>query len=78
VEKVGVPFVGGPVDGREAEVPLDDDGLPPVRLGQHWLWVEYGSELLDADVHGDYELESVAGGGAPWLYRWEPGRTVPG
>jgi hypothetical protein len=68
--KVDVPFVGGPVDGRSADVPVDDDGYPPLALDQTWLWTTFGSELLDADVDGVYELEPVAGRGPPWLYLW--------
>jgi hypothetical protein len=71
-ERVEVPAVGGPVDGRSLTVPLDDDGQPPDVLDQTWLWVEYGGELLDADMAGVYELESVAGGGPPWVYLWAP------
>ncbi|OKI49341.1 hypothetical protein [Micromonospora sp. CB01531] len=73
-ERVDVPAVGGPVDGRNLMVPLDDDGLPPETIDQSWLWVEYGGELLDADVDGAYELEPVAGAGPPWLYLWVPHR----
>ncbi|MFI7608762.1 hypothetical protein ACIBTV_27130 [Micromonospora sp. NPDC049366] len=51
---------------------VDEDGYPPERIGQSWLWVEYGGELLDADVDGVYELEPVAGSGPPWLYVWVP------
>lgn len=69
-ERTEVPAVGGPVDGRSLTVPLDDDGQPPDVLDQNWLWVEYGGELLDADMAGVYELEPVAGGGAPWVYLW--------
>ncbi|MGI5214868.1 hypothetical protein [Plantactinospora sp. CA-290183] len=53
-------------------VPLDDDGLPPERLDETWLWHEYGSELINVDTAGVYELESVAGSGRPWLYLWAP------
>jgi len=70
-ERVEVPAVGGPVDGRSLTVPLDD-GQPPEVIDQAWLWAEYGSELLDADTTGVYELESVAGGGPPWVYLWVP------
>lgn len=74
-----MPAVGGPVDGRSLLVPVNDDGLPPETIGQSWLWVEYGGELLDADVAGVYELEPVAGHGPPWLYLWVPDqRITPG
>jgi hypothetical protein len=69
-EKVEVPCVGGPADGRSLRVPLDDDGLPPTQIDQSWLWVEYGSELFDLDTNGQYELEPVAGHGPPWVYAW--------
>jgi hypothetical protein len=69
-EKVEVPCVGGPADGRSLRVPLDDDGLPPTQIDQGWLWVEYGSELFDLDTNGQYELEPVAGHGPPWVYAW--------
>jgi hypothetical protein len=71
-ERVEIPAVGGPVDGRSLTVPLDDDGQPPDVLDQTWLWVEYGGELLDEDTAGVYELEFVAGGGPPWVYLWAP------
>jgi hypothetical protein len=74
VASVDIPFVGGPVDGRLAGVDVDDDGLPPVSLTESWLWFAYGSELLDADVAGRYELEPVAGAGPPWVYLWMPTR----
>lgn len=67
---VEVPAVGGPVDGRSLTVPVDEDELPPAVLDESWLWVEYGGELLDADVAGRYELEPVAGQGPPWVYVW--------
>jgi hypothetical protein len=72
-EKVDVPCVGGPVDGRSLLVPVDEDGVPPDVIDQNWLWVEFGGELLDADVVGFYELESIAGAGPPWIYVWAPG-----
>jgi hypothetical protein len=34
------------------------------------LWFAYGSELLELDLRGRYERESVAGAGPPWLYAW--------
>ena len=74
MERVEVPLVGGPVDGRTVDVDIDDDGLPPPVLTQTDLWVTWGGELLDADVIGVYELEPVAGHGAPWLYLWHPDR----
>jgi hypothetical protein len=55
-------------------VPVDDDGLPPEMFDQAWLWIEFGGELLDADMDGVYELEPVAGAGPPWVYAWIPGR----
>ena len=67
--RVDVPLVGGPLDGREIDVEIDDDGLPPDQLAEAWLWFTYGSELLDKDLAGRYELEPVAGSGPPWLYR---------
>jgi hypothetical protein len=60
-------------------VPLDDDGLPPTHIGQSWLWFEVGSELLNLDTNGKYELEPVAGG-PPWVYTWvckPPGQLPP-
>lgn len=72
MDRVDVPLIGGPVHGRTAHVDVDDDGLPPEVLTESWLWLTYGSELLDADVTGMYELEPVAGIGPPWLYRWWP------
>jgi hypothetical protein len=74
-ERLEVPCVGGPVDGRSLSVPVDDNGLPPQVVDQNWLWIEYGGELLDADMNGAYELEPVAGGGPPWVYIWT--RTLP-
>ncbi|MDG4834193.1 hypothetical protein O7627_33550 [Solwaraspora sp. WMMD1047] len=71
-ERIDVPCVGGPVDGRSLLVPFDDEGIPPWRIDQSWLWVEYGSELLDLDTNGTYELEPVAGDGPPWVYSWVP------
>ncbi|MEU8265444.1 hypothetical protein AB0C02_33205 [Micromonospora sp. NPDC048999] len=49
---------------------IDEDGVPPAAIDQTWLWIEYGGELLDADVDGACELESIAGGGPPWVYVW--------
>ncbi|MEV7989580.1 hypothetical protein [Micromonospora sp. NPDC085948] len=69
-ERIEVPCVGGPVDGRSLRVPLDDDDLSPSQIGQSWLWVEYGGELLDRDTNGKYELEPLAGIGPPWVYTW--------
>ncbi|MFG1660679.1 hypothetical protein ACGFIY_29495 [Micromonospora chersina] len=71
-EKVDVPCVGGPVNGRSLLVPVDEDGVPPDVLDQNWLWVEFGGELLDADMAGVYELEPLAGAGPPWIYVWAP------
>lgn len=67
---VQIPCVDGPIAGHEAWVRLDDHANPPAELDQTWLWTEYGSELLDADVDGVYALEPVAGAGAPWRYLW--------
>ncbi|SIM46926.1 hypothetical protein [Micromonospora cremea] len=75
-ERVDVPAVGGPVDGRNLLVSVDEDGVPPEIIDQNWLWVEYGGDLLDADVVGVYELEPVAGAGPPWVYVWVP--AAPG
>ena len=52
-----IPLVDGPADGRTATVELDEERMPPPRLE------------LDEVV---YELEPIAGGTAPWLYRWQP------
>ncbi|MET8312020.1 hypothetical protein [Micromonospora sp. NPDC005173] len=71
-EKVDVLCEGGPVDGRFLTVPLDENGVPPEVVDQTWLWIEYGGELLDADMNGVYELEPVAGLGPPWIYVWTP------
>ncbi|MFC0504199.1 hypothetical protein [Micromonospora costi] len=73
-QRADVPAVGGPVDGRNLLVPTNDEGLPPETIDQSWLWIEYGGELLDADVDGQYELESQAGAGPPWVYVWVPNR----
>jgi hypothetical protein len=75
VERVDIPLVGGPLDGRDIDVEVDDDGLPPEYLPEAWLWFAYGSELLDHDLAGRYELEPVAGSGPPWLYMWIEHRT---
>ncbi|MGS2617927.1 hypothetical protein ACVCAH_25890 [Micromonospora sp. LZ34] len=74
-DRVDAPCVGGSVDGRNLLVPVDETGLPPETIDHNWLWVEYGEELLDADVDGVYELESVAGPGPPWVYVWAPNQT---
>jgi hypothetical protein len=70
MERVDVPLFGGPLDGRSIDVEVDDDGLPPPWLPETLLWFSYGSELLDHDLTGRYELEPVAGSGPPWLYAW--------
>lgn len=69
-ERVEIPAVFGPVDGRDLSVSVYVDGYPPLTSDRNWLWVEYGGELLDADVAGVYELELVAGFGPPWVCRW--------
>ncbi|MGC4750158.1 hypothetical protein ACLQ28_31505 [Micromonospora sp. DT201] len=33
-------------------VPLDENGVPAQTVDQTWLWIEYGGELLDADMNG--------------------------
>jgi hypothetical protein len=69
--KTDVPCLGGPLDGRSLLVPVDENDVPPATIDQTWLRIEYGSELLDADMNGVYELESIAGsGGPPWVYVW--------
>ena len=78
VARVDISCVGGPVDGRVADVDVGDDGVPPDVLPESWLWSTYGSELLDADLHGRYELEPVAGTGPPWLYVWRSDGTAHG
>lgn len=67
---VDVPLFGGPLDGREIDVEVDDDGVPPGWLVESALWFAFGSELIDDDLRGRYELEPVAGAGPPWLYTW--------
>jgi hypothetical protein len=73
VERLDIPLLGGPLGGREIDVEVDDEGMPPERLTETWLWFTYGSELLDRDLGGRYELEPVAGSGPPWLYVWIDG-----
>ena len=74
---VDVPLFGGPLDGREIDVEVDDDGYPPERLAETVLWFAYGSEIIDMDLSGRYELEPVAGAGPPWLYAWiDPARSA--
>jgi hypothetical protein len=70
VARVDIPLVGGPLDGRDIDVDVDDDGLPPDHVPQAWLWFAFGSELLDRPLDGRYELEPAAGTGPPWLYAW--------
>jgi hypothetical protein len=70
VARVDIPLVGGPLDGRSLDVEVDDEGRPPEWIPETWLWLAYGSELLDKDLAGRYELEAVAGSGPPWLYVW--------
>ena len=62
VSRVDVPFLGDPLDGREIDVDIDDDGIPPGSLPESALWFAFGSELLETDLDGRYELELVAGG----------------
>jgi hypothetical protein len=45
-------------------------GYSPARLPQTLLWFAFGSELLDQDLAGSYQLEPVAGSGPPWVYVW--------
>jgi hypothetical protein len=70
VERVDIPLVGGPLDGRDIDVEVDEDGLPPDQLPQTWLWFTFGSELFDQQLAGHYEREPVAGSGPPWVYIW--------
>ncbi|MFI6262962.1 hypothetical protein [Micromonospora sp. NPDC051006] len=49
-EKVDVPCVGGPANGRSLLVPVDEGGVPPDVIDQNWLWVEFGGELPDAEM----------------------------
>jgi hypothetical protein len=70
VERVDIPLVGGPLDGRDIDVEVDDEGMPPEYLPETWLWFTYGSAIIDDDLAGRYELEPVAGSGPPWLYVW--------
>jgi hypothetical protein len=70
VECVDTPLMGGPLDGRDIDVEVDEDGLPPDYLPEASLWLAYGSALIDDDLAGRYELEPVAGSGPPWLYTW--------
>jgi hypothetical protein len=73
MERVDVPLAGAPLDGRDIDVEVDDDGFPPDRLTETLLWFSYGSELLNLDLAGRYELEPVAGAGPPWAYVWIEG-----
>lgn len=57
-----VPLVDGPADGTTVTVELDAAGRPP--LTHHFTG---GNGLVHAAI---YELEAVAGGEPPWLYRW--------
>lgn len=70
VERADIPLMGGPLDGRDIDVEVDEEGMPPESLSETWLWFTYGSALLDDDLGGRYELEPVAGAGPPWLYVW--------
>jgi hypothetical protein len=40
----------------------------PSTFPRHDCGFAYGSELLDQDLAGRYELEPIAGSGPPWLY----------
>ena len=62
--RVDVPLSGGPLDGREIDVEVDDDGYPPAWVDETDLWFAYGSELIDADLDGRYALEPVAAHGS--------------
>ena len=75
VELIDVPLVGGPLDGRDIDVELDEDRLPPEWIPETMLWFAYGSEMIDLDLAGRYEREPVAGAGPPWLYVWIEGRS---
>jgi hypothetical protein len=75
--RVDIPLVGGPLDGRDIDVEVDDEGLPSEQLPEAWLWFAYGNELLDKDLAGRYEPEPVAGSGPPWLYMWVERRDRP-
>lgn len=68
-----MPLVGGPANGRYVTVDLDEAGAPPDPLPQHELWVQFGSELMDVEMSGQYRPEPAAGLGGPWLYVWLPG-----
>jgi hypothetical protein len=46
--------LGGPLDGREIDVEVDDDGPPPEQLTDSWLWFTHGGELLNKDLDGRY------------------------
>jgi hypothetical protein len=73
VAKVDVPCVGGPLNGRLLEVDVDEEGFPPETVTETELFFAYGSELLDADTSGHYELESLgARWTAPFVYVWVP------
>jgi hypothetical protein len=61
----------GPLDGREIDVEVNEDGQPPPQpLAESWLWLACGSELLEEDLGGRFGWEPVAGFGPPWLYVW--------
>lgn len=66
------------MDGCFLLVSIDEDGSPPATIGRSWLWIEYGGELLDADVDGVYELEAIASDGPPWAYVWTSPSTTSG
>ena len=70
MERVEVPLFGGPLDGRDIDVEVDEDGVPPDWLSETLLWFAFGGDLLDRDLDGRYELEPVAGSGPPWVYVW--------
>ncbi|MBO4207525.1 hypothetical protein [Micromonospora echinofusca] len=59
---VEISLVGGSADGETVMVELDSNGRPP--LTHHHLGP---AGLAEAEI---YELESVAGQGTTWIYRW--------
>ncbi|MEH1011705.1 hypothetical protein V6U90_01055 [Micromonospora sp. CPCC 206060] len=59
---VEISLVGGSADGEIVTVELDSNDRPP--LTHHHLGP---TGLAGAEI---YELESVAGQGSSWIYRW--------